>query len=84
MEINGHFERGRPFFGAIGGQLMQVCLALGAITSSFSEESKKACEEKKQKYFGDLPRGSSLVSFLLQYIKDLKSECFSLLLSKEV
>ena len=63
---------------------MQICLSLSAITASYSEESKKACEEKKQKYFGDLPRGSSLVSFLLQYIKDLKSDSFSILLSKEV
>jgi hypothetical protein len=31
VDVNGHFERNRPFFGSLGGQLLQLCFALNGL-----------------------------------------------------
>ena len=77
VDVNGHFEKGKHVFGAIGGQLMQLCLAINAIASiSSNDEIKKTFDEKKQKFIGDLTKNPGLINFMLHYIKDLKSDSF--------
>mmetsp|Transcript_48204 Transcript_48204/g.35389 ORF Transcript_48204/g.35389 Transcript_48204/m.35389 type:complete len:108 (+) Transcript_48204:1037-1360(+) len=63
---------------------MQLCLAITSLSLSYSEDHKKACEDKKQKYYGDLSHTPGLMNFLLLFIRDIKSEAFSLLVSREV
>jgi hypothetical protein len=45
LDINGQYEKGKPFVGALGGQLMQLILAIQAIQSHDieikTEESSK-------------------------------------------
>ena len=28
LDVNGNFEKGKPFFGTLGGELMQIYLVL--------------------------------------------------------
>jgi hypothetical protein len=45
LDVNGHYEKGKPFVGALGGQLMQLVLAAQAISNHDlevkSEEASK-------------------------------------------
>lgn len=86
LEINGNFENTRPFLGAVGGQLMQICLALQGIAflpteRSDQEDEKKdenkednKEEKKSEKSLNDLTKNPNLLLVMLHYIKDMKNE----------
>lgn len=81
--MNGNFERGRPFFGSVGGQIMQFCLAiLGISQHSSSEDNKKVFDGKKEKNPAELLKNPGLISLLLSYLKDMKNDAFSLQISQ--
>ena len=50
VDVNGNFEKGKHFFGSVGGSIMQICLALVSIKSHCSkDENKKVFDGKKDK-----------------------------------
>lgn len=54
VEINGFYEKGRPFFGTLGGELMQLCLVLEGIAITQKKEEHKQDEKKVPKNARDL------------------------------
>ena len=75
VEINGFYERGRPFFGTLGGELMQLVYILEAIAQTQEKEEHKQEESKKpHKNIRDLLSSHGLINFLLNYIKDMKND----------
>jgi hypothetical protein len=78
LDINGNYERGRPFVSSIGGQLMQLCLALQGLyytpLEEFHEDGKK-----KDKSLKDLIKNPGLFNLMLNYIKDMKNDTMQIL-----
>jgi hypothetical protein len=54
VEINGFYEKGRPFFGTLGGELMQLCLILEGIALTQTKEEQKHDDKKAHKNPRDL------------------------------
>ena len=76
LDINGNFEKGKAFAGAIGGQLLQFCIVLQALSKmnqgpAAAEGDEAAAQKKTPKDVVDSP---NLVTFLLAMMKDLKNE----------
>ena len=76
LDINGNFEKGKAFAGAIGGQLLQFCIVLQALSKmnqgpAPAEGDEAAAQKKTPKDVVDSP---NLVTFLLAMMKDLKNE----------
>lgn len=76
FDINGNFEKGKMFAGAIGGQLLQFCIVLQALAKmnqgpAAAEGDEAAALKKHPKDVIDSP---NFVTFLLAMMKDLKNE----------
>jgi hypothetical protein len=78
LDINGNYERGRPFAGAIGGQLMQLCLALQGIHYMPLAELEPS-DKKHDKSLKDLTKNPGLFNLMLNYIKDMKNDSLQIL-----
>lgn len=72
IDINGHYEKGKPFVGALGGQLMQICLALQGILYTALPEGEE--DKKKDKSVKDLLNNPNLLNVMLNFIKEMKNE----------
>lgn len=84
MEINGNFEKGKPFAGALGGELMQIYLVLLELKAHGKKLPEPKPEEKKpQKHFHkEVINRVGLVNFFLNYIREMKHEILHIQVSQ--
>ena len=81
VEINGFYEKGRPFFGTLGGELLQIVLILEGIALTQHKEEQKHDDKKPHKHVRDLLQNPGLLNFLLNYIKDMKNDTLAIQIS---
>lgn len=78
FDINGNYEKGKNFAGALGGQLLQFCIVLLALTrmshAAHQGEQPEGEEGAQKKLPGDIMESPQLVTMLLALMKDLKNE----------
>ena len=82
MEINGNFEKGKPFVGTLGGELMQIYLILLELKKKTeNQEQPKEGDKKAPKLFKDLLTRLGLTNFFINYLKEMKHETFHIQVS---
>lgn len=69
FDVNGNYEKGKNFAGALGGQLLQFCIVL---QSMMELSNQQPGGEKKQP--ADIMSSPLLVTFLLAFVKELKND----------
>jgi hypothetical protein len=79
FDVNGNFEKGKNFAGALGGQLLQFCITLQALAKMSHAphaqgEQPEGEEAAHKKHPGDIIDSPQLVTMLLALMKDLKNE----------
>ena len=77
LDVNGNFEKGKPFFGTLGGELMQIYLILVELkkkTENQGEQQKDEKEKKPPKLFKDVLTRLGLTNFFINYLKEMKPE----------
>ena len=69
LDVNGNYEKGKTFAGALGGQLLQFCIVLQTLAQL---QNQNAGGDKKQPR--DIINSPLLVTFLLTFVKELKND----------
>lgn len=96
LDVNGVYEKNKPFAGALGGQLLQLILTFQALSEmeplpATAEVKQPAEGEEKpegeappaKKSPADILQSPNLISFLLGYLKELKNDSgFSIQISQ--
>jgi hypothetical protein len=73
LDINGNYEKGKSFAGAIGGQLLQFCIILQSLAKmSHGPAAAEGAEAKKHPK--EIIESPQIVTTLLALMKDLKNE----------
>jgi len=77
LDINGNYEKGKPFAGSLGGQLLQFCLTFQVLTEFANPHEPVAegvVEAHPKKCPADILTSPTFIAFLLTYLKELKNE----------
>ena len=69
LDVNGNYEKGKTFAGALGGQLLQFCIVLQTLAELSGQHPGG---DKKQPL--DIMTSPLLVTFLLSFVKELKND----------
>lgn len=74
LDINGNYEKGKAFAGAIGGQLLQFCIILQSLAKMSHGPPAPEGAEAVRKHPKEIIESPQIVTMLLALMKDLKNE----------
>ncbi len=86
IDMTGHYERNRNFAGSLGGQLMQLAIIMKTVQDhSEKQQTEGPVSERTQnkKSLKDLISRSGLFNFMLNYLKDMRNDSLSIMISHD-